>query len=61
MIVFVNPGIRFYFDVIADEGPYGITRMNLVKLTAYLARKLASYVHGHCMAVDGGHIAGVPC
>ena len=107
------------FDVIADEGPYGISKMNLVKLTAYLARELsetgirinaiapgwvrtpmieeywsdpeflkeakegiplgriaepeeanvvlflvselASYVHGHCMIVDGGRIAGVPC
>ena len=108
------------FDVIADEGPYGITKMNLVKLTAYLAKELAetgvrvnaiapgwvrtpmieeywsdpeflkqakegiplgriaepeeianvvlflvselaSYVHGHCMVVDGGRIAGVPC
>lgn len=108
------------FDVIADEGPYGISKMNLVKLTAYLAKELsetgirinaiapgwvrtpmieeywsdpeflkeakagiplgriaepeeianvvlflvselASYVHGHCMVVDGGRIAGVPC
>ena len=108
------------FDLIADEGPYGISKMNLVKLTAYLARELsetgirinaiapgwvrtpmieeywsdpeflkeakegiplgriaepeeianvvlflvselASYVHGHCMIVDGGRIAGVPC
>ena len=108
------------FDVIADEGPYAITKMNLVKLTAYLAKELAetgvrvnaiapgwvrtpmieeywsdpeflkqakegiplgriaepeeianvvlflvselaSYVHGHCMVVDGGRIAGVPC
>ena len=108
------------FDVISDEGPYGISRMSLVKLTAYLAREpaetgvrvnaiasgwirtplieeywsdpeflkeakegiplgriaepeesanvvlflvsdLASYVHGHCMVVDGGRIAGVPC
>ena len=23
--------------------------------------ELASYVHGHCMVVDGGRIAGVPC
>ena len=108
------------FDVIANEGPYGISKMNLVKLTAYLAKELtetgvrvnaiapgwvrtpmieeywsdpeflkeakagiplgriaepeeianvvlflvselASYVHGHCMVVDGGRIAGVPC
>ena len=108
------------FDVIAGEGPYGISKMSLVKLTAYLARELAdtgvrvnaiapgwvrtpmieeywsdpgflkeakagiplgriaepeeianvvlflvselaSYVHGHCMVVDGGRIAGVPC
>ncbi len=108
------------FDVIADEGPYGISKMSLTKLTAYLAKELAetgvrvnaiapgwvrtplieeywsdpeflkeakagiplgriaepeeianvvlflvselaSYVHGHCMVVDGGRIAGVPC
>ena len=61
MIVFVNPGIRIYFDVSDDEEPYGITRMNLVKLTDYLDSALASYVRGHCMVVDGGRIAGVPC
>ena len=108
------------FDVIADEGPYGISKISLTKLTAYLSRELAdtgvrvnaiapgwvrtplieeywsdpeflkeakegiplgriaepeeianvvlflvselaSYVHGHCMVVDGGRIAGVPC
>ena len=108
------------FDVIADEGPYGISKISLTKLTAYLAKELAdtgvrinaiapgwvrtplieeywsdpeflkeakegiplgriaeteeianvvlflvsdlaSYVHGHCMVVDGGRIAGVPC
>ena len=108
------------FDVIADEGPYGISKISLTKLTAYLAKELAdtgvrvnaiapgwvrtplieeywsdpeflkeakegiplgriaepeeianvvlflvselaSYVHGHCMIVDGGRIAGVPC
>ena len=108
------------FDVIADEGPYGVSKIGLAKLTAYLAKELretgvrvnaiapgwvrtsmieaywsdpellkeakagiplgriaepeevanvvlflasplASYVHGHCMVVDGGRIAGVPC
>ncbi|MCY4361895.1 MAG: SDR family NAD(P)-dependent oxidoreductase [Gammaproteobacteria bacterium] len=108
------------FDVIAGEGPYGISKISLTKLTAYLAKEiagsgvrinaiapgwvrtplieeywsdpeflkeakegiplqriaepeeianvvlflasdLASYVHGHCMVVDGGRIAGVPC
>ena len=108
------------FDVIAEEGPYGISKISLTKLTAYLAKEiagsgvrinaiapgwvrtplieqywsdpefmreakaniplqriaepeeianvvlflasdLASYVHGHCMVVDGGRIAGVPC
>lgn len=108
------------FDVIAGEGPYGISKIGLTKLTAYLAKELAdtgvrvnaiapgwvrtplieeywsdpeflkeakegiplgriaepeeianvvlflvselaSYVHGHCMVVDGGRIAGVPC
>lgn len=107
------------FDVIADEGPYGVSKIGLAKLTAYLAKELretgvrvnaiapgwvrtpmieeywsdpellkeakagiplgriaepeeianvvlflasplASYVHGHCMVVDGGRIAGVP-
>ena len=108
------------FDVIAGEGPYGISKISLTKLTAYLAKEiagsgvrinaiapgwvrtplieeywsdpeflkeakegiplqriaepeeianvvlflasdLASYVHGHCMVVDGGRISGVPC
>ena len=108
------------FDVISDEGPYGISKIGLAKLTAYLAKELAetgvrvnaiapgwvrtpmieeywsdpellkeakkdiplgriaepeeianvvllltsplaSYVHGHCLVVDGGRIAGVPC
>ena len=107
------------FDVIADEGPYGVSKIGLAKLTAYLAKELratgvrvnaiapgwvrtpmieeywsdpkllkeakagiplgriaepeeianvvlflasplASYVHGHCMVVDGGRIAGIP-
>lgn len=107
------------FDVIAGEGPYGISKIGVTKLTAYLAKELAgtgvrinavapgwvktpqtafawsdpkvlkeavediplrriadpseianvvvflasslaSYVHGHCMVVDGGRIAGVP-
>ena len=93
------------FDVIADEGPYGISKISLTRLTAiapgwvrtplieeywsdpeflkeakagiplgriaepeeianvvlFLVSELASYVHGHCMVVDGGRIAGVPC
>ncbi len=108
------------FDVIEGEGPYGISKISLTKLIAYLAKELsgtgvrtnaiapgwvrtplteaywadpeflkeaktgiplqrmaepeeianvvlflasglASYVHGHCMVVDGGRIAGVPC
>jgi len=107
------------FDVIAGEGPYGISKIGVTKLTAYLAKELggtglrvnavapgwvktpatafmwsdpemleqaaqdiplrriadpaeianvvvflasslASYVHGHCIVVDGGRIAGVP-
>jgi len=107
------------FDVIEGEGPYGISKIGVTKLTAYLAKELAgtgvrinaiapgwvktpatefawsdpkelaaaeqdiplrriadpseiagvvvflasnlaSYVHGHCMVVDGGRIAGVP-
>ena len=115
----VNIASDSAFDVIADEGAYGISKMSLTKLTAYLAKELAgtgvrinaiapgwvrtpliedywsdpefmkeakadiplgriaepeeianvvlflasdlaSYVHGHCMVVDGGRIAGVP-
>ena len=116
----VNIASDSAFDVIAEEGPYGISKIGLTKLTAYLAKELAganvrvnsiapgwvktpitrqfwsdpetlkeiqdnvplrrmaepeeianvvlflssnlaSYVHGHCMIVDGGRIAGVPC
>jgi len=107
------------FDVIDGEGPYGISKLGLTRLTAYLAKELAgtgvrinsiapgwvktpmteafwsdpaeladaveaiplgritdpseiasvvlflasglaSYVHGHCIVVDGGRIAGIP-
>jgi glucose 1-dehydrogenase len=115
----VNVASDSAFDVIAGEGPYGISKIGLVRLGAYLAREtagsgvrinsiapgwvktamsqpflgdaataataiegvplgrvadpaeiadvvlflvsgLAAYVHGHCMVVDGGRIAGVP-
>ena len=115
----VNIASDSAFDVIEGEGPYGISKIGVTKLTAYLAKELAgtgvrinaiapgwvktpatafawsdpkelaaaeesiplrriadpaeianvvvflvsnlaSYVHGHCMVVDGGRIAGVP-
>jgi len=116
----VNIASDSAFDVIAEEGAYGISKIGITKLTAYLAKEiagtnvrvnsiapgwvktpmteqfwsdpemlkevedsiplrrmaepeeianvvlflasnLASYVHGHCIIVDGGRIAGVPC
>ena len=115
----VNIASDSAFDVIDGEGPYGISKLGLTRLTAYLAKELAgtgvrinaiapgwvktpmteafwsdpgqlaeavegiplqriadpseianvvlflasdlaSYVHGHCIVVDGGRIAGVP-
>ena len=33
----------------------------IANVILFLVSELASYVHGHCMVVDGGRIAGVPC
>ncbi|MBI1731432.1 MAG: SDR family oxidoreductase [Gammaproteobacteria bacterium] len=116
----VNIASDSAFDVIAEEGAYGISKMGVTKLSSYLAKELAgaqvrvnsiapgwvrtemtrqfwsdpeilrqaekgiplrrmaepeeianvvlflasslaSYVNGHCIIVDGGRIAGVPC
>jgi NAD(P)-dependent dehydrogenase (short-subunit alcohol dehydrogenase family) len=37
----VNIASDSAFDAIADEGPYGISKMGLVRLSAYLARETA--------------------
>lgn len=38
---FVNVASDSAFDVIADEGPYGISKSGLVRLSAYLAKEVA--------------------